>query len=64
MSIIYQGMYSTNNFAKVGVKEYILNLIKTTSGLYGYNHLSPTVEVNDEFNINLEKAIPFGLIIN
>lgn len=64
MSIIHQEMYQTNNFAKVGVKEYIVNLIETTSELYGYDYLRPTVEVDDAFNIDLEKAIPFGLIIN
>ena len=30
----------------------------------GFDCLSPTVKVDDTFNINLEKAIPFGLIIN
>jgi two-component sensor histidine kinase len=64
MSIIHQEMYQTNNFAKVGVRDYILNLIKTTSELHGYDSIRPTVEVEDTFNINLEKAIPFGLIIN
>jgi PAS domain S-box-containing protein len=64
MAIIHEGLYKSNDFTHINFKDYIHSLIHYISVHY---NLSPKIQINvDVKNIllNIETAIPCGLIIN
>jgi PAS domain S-box-containing protein len=65
MAIIYEELYSTQDFTHINLAEYIQNLTKELLTTYITNprRIKLTVDVK-EFKMELETAIPLGLLIN
>jgi len=64
MAIIHEKLYQSNDFTKINLTEYINSLV---NGLfYSYsikNHINSIINV-DDVELNIETAIPVGLILN
>lgn len=64
MSLIHQQLYQTDNVTKVGMQEYIGDLVKGLMQSFHYQEkLDLTLEVED-ISLDVELAVPLGLIIN
>ena len=65
MAIIHQKLYESNNLTHIKFDEYIKNIV--TDLFYSYNihqdQVKQTLDVED-VKLNMETAIPTGLIIN
>lgn len=65
MSLIHQRLYTNENITEVNIKEYITDLAESLMQAYGYTNNSFTLHLNIENELmNVDKAIPFSLIIN
>ncbi|MCU0467615.1 MAG: sensor histidine kinase [Arcicella sp.] len=65
MALIHENLYQSNNLSKVDIKEYIQNLIEVT--LNTYNTINPNIHLQleiDEISLDIQMAIPLGLIMN
>lgn len=65
MAFIHESLYQTKDFSKINFSEYILNLSKNL--VHSYGIFSDLIDLNiekDEVYLNLDLAIPAGLIIN
>lgn len=65
MSFIHESLYMNKNFSSVDLKEYVKGL--SSSLLYSYCLNPERMEIQidvDELTLNLDQAIPCGLIIN
>jgi PAS domain S-box-containing protein len=65
MSLIHEELYSSQDFSHINLSEYIRNLTKEllTSHIGDPGRVQLTVNV-EEINMELETAIPLGLLIN
>ncbi|MCP4677422.1 MAG: PAS domain S-box protein [Deltaproteobacteria bacterium] len=65
MAIVHEILYQTDNFADINLKEYIKALLNSLYRSYKSkpDKIKLTIEVED-VSIELESAIPCGLIIN
>ncbi len=65
MSLIHEELYSSQDFTHINLSEYIQNLTKEllTSHIGDPGRVQLTVNVED-INMELETAIPLGLLIN
>jgi PAS domain S-box-containing protein len=65
MSLIHEELYSSQDFSHINLSEYIRNLTKEllTSHIGDPGRVQLTVNVED-INMELETAIPLGLLIN
>ncbi len=65
MALIYEELYSTQDFTHINLGEYIQNLTKEllTSYIANPRRIKLTVNV-EKFKMELETAIPLGLLIN
>ena len=65
MSMIHEQLYQTDDLAKIDFKIYVNGLIKSLFQIYspGWAPIRWVVDVED-VKLNLETAIPCGLIIN
>jgi len=64
MVLIHQNIYQTENIDKVDVQPYLKMLIENISNTYK-SYKGITTEIHsDHFMMNIDIAIPFGLIIN
>jgi PAS domain S-box-containing protein len=64
MAIIHEGLYKSNDFTHINFNEYINSLIHYISVHY---NVSPKIQINVEVKnvmLNIETAVPCGLIIN
>lgn len=65
MSFIHEVLYQTNDFSSIDFKEYILNLSKNLIHSYQiYEDLVELVLNVEKVLLNLDQAIPCGLIVN
>lgn len=64
MSLVHQKMYQTSNFSEIVMKKYTSNLIENVQSLYSESSLEPELNIDPEFTLNTDNAIPVGLIIN
>ena len=66
MALIHESLYQANDFSKIDFSEYILNLADNLAYSYKINDVSVAMETEIEKGIilNIDKAIPSGLIIN
>ncbi len=65
MSFIHESLYQTKNFSSIDFSDYILNLSKNL--VHSYRVYNDLVDLNLDFDkvyLNLDQAIPCGLIIN
>ncbi len=65
MSYIHESLYQTKNFSSINFSEYIVNLSNNLFHSYQIfdNFIELKLEV-DPVNLNLDQAIPCGLIVN
>jgi len=65
MALIHERLYKSENLAKIKAYEYIKNLIEYLEGTYhsSSREIEITTELKDLY-LNLDVAIPCGLIIN
>ena len=64
MAMVHQNMYQSTKFKEISMLDYTRQIIDNISRLYGENDLKYAVEIPESFTMNLEEAIPTGLIIN
>lgn len=65
MALIHEKLYKNNNFVKIDIKEYVLDLIKYLFKCYKVD--SKKISLNtqvDDISIDMDLAISLGLIIN
>ena len=65
MAIIHEKLYQSEDLTQINFADYIQSLVSNL--LYSYNiksgHIKPVLEV-DDVNLNIETAVPCGLIIS
>ena len=65
MALIHQKLYMNDELASVDIKDYFENLSTSLSGSLGYNNNQIETFVNlSDATLNIDKAIPIGLIVN
>ncbi len=65
MALIHETLYNVKDFAKINFAEYIENLSSYLFSAYGVNAENINLELAlDEINLNIDTAIPCGLLIN
>jgi PAS domain S-box-containing protein len=65
MSFIHESLYRSTDFSEVNFSEYINNL--TSNIMHSFNSVENNIVLNLELNnvkLNLDQAIPCGLIVN
>ncbi|BAU40643.1 PAS domain-containing protein [Leptolyngbya sp. O-77] len=65
MAIIHEQLYQSANFSQIDLDNYIRTLVANLFQTYGVNpkHIVPAIATHG-FSLNLNTAIPCGLIIN
>lgn len=65
MALIHEELYNTGDLARIDFADYARTLIENLFDSYGLNthHISLDIQV-DALPLNLDRAIPMGLIIN
>jgi two-component sensor histidine kinase len=64
MALIHENLYQSDDLNKVNFKEYLNNLTQSILSSYeGFKEVELNIDVNDLY-LNIEMAIPVGLIIN
>jgi PAS domain S-box-containing protein len=65
MALVHEKLYQSKDCAKIDFADYIENLISYLFQAYGVNLDQVTLELNiDEITLNINTAIPCGLIIS
>lgn len=65
MAMIHEGLYKTNNLARINFEEYIQNLILGLFSSYGIDQNVIKTKVDlDKILLDVDTAIPLGLILN
>ncbi len=65
MAIIHEKLYRTKDFSSIKFSEYVENLAESIVRTYEYNEAEIEIVFNlEEVLLNLDMAIPCGLIIN
>ncbi|MDI6644217.1 MAG: histidine kinase dimerization/phosphoacceptor domain -containing protein [Methanobacteriaceae archaeon] len=65
MAIIHEKLYQSQNFTKINLKDYTISLLKDIMGTYMTDPDQIRFELDaDNIELNLETAIPCGLILN
>jgi len=65
MSLIHQRLYKTDNLTSVNLKEYVTDLLEMLMQSYGYSHNNFDLQIDiDQDLLDVDKALPMGLIIN
>lgn len=65
MSFIHQRLYKTESLTAVNMKEYLTDLAESLVASYGYNRDDFDLHITvDKEMLDIDKALPIGLIIN
>jgi len=65
MAMIHERLYNSKGLSKIDFREYIENLVYDLFYSYGINQNFIKIEINtDDISLNVDTAIPCGLIIN
>jgi PAS domain S-box-containing protein len=65
MALVHEMFYRSGNLAKIEIEKYVSNLSKNLLEIYHVNPALVKLDVDiDTISLNLEEAIPCGLIIN
>lgn len=65
MAFIHESLYQADNFSSINFSDYVINLLQNL--MQSYSKLNQTVKLNVDLQtvfLNLDLAIPCGLIIN
>ncbi len=65
MAFIHESLYQADNFSNINFSDYVVNLLQNL--MQSYSKLNQTVKLNVDLQtvfLNLDTAIPCGLIIN
>ncbi|HRG46134.1 MAG TPA: histidine kinase dimerization/phosphoacceptor domain -containing protein [Leptospiraceae bacterium] len=63
MALVHETLYQSGNLARINFHEYLQNLIINLFRCYGAKNIKYEIHL-DEIQLNLDSAIPCGLIIN
>jgi two-component sensor histidine kinase len=63
MAMIHENLYQSPTLSNINFKNYIKELVKVILITYGYQGIENKLEVED-INLDIDTAIPCGLIIN
>ena len=65
MAMVHEKLYQSDSFAKINIKEYLENLVSDIFYSYGIKtgSIESVLDIED-ININIDTAIPLGLIVN
>ena len=64
MSMIHQKLYQGKNLSSIEMKDYLINLSKHILDSYGSEYAIEYVYELQEFELDVDTAIPMGLIVN
>lgn len=65
MGLIHKMLYQNDNFSGIEMKDYIVKLLDGLMDSFGVNQSSMEVDTNfDNVKLDVDSAIPIGLIIN
>jgi two-component sensor histidine kinase/ABC-type amino acid transport substrate-binding protein len=65
ISLVHELLYQSENFDQINIQDYIVTLKDTIDGIYNKENLKISSTVNTKgINLNIDDAIPLGLIIN
>ena len=64
MSLIHEKLYKSSNFAKLGLKSYVEDLIRNLSSSFNSNDSTSLNFDIEEIFVNMKIAIPIALIVN
>jgi len=64
MSLVHQRMQQTTGFSNILLSDYISQLIGSVASNYKHNRKIFQLQIPDDLTINIENAVPLGLIIN
>jgi len=65
IALIHEKLYQTDNLAQIDFREYIASLVENLHNSYNTRPQDITVETEvDKISLDINKAIPCGLIIN
>jgi len=63
MAMVHEKLYQSTNFTEINIKNYLENLLIQLIDIYQpYNKIKSILEITD-VNMNINKAVPFGMII-
>ncbi len=63
MAMIHEMLYQSKDINRVNLSDYIKNLVTTLSHSYGKSNVGIIMDVEETY-LNIETAVPCGLIIN
>ncbi|GCC50107.1 tetratricopeptide repeat protein [Chryseotalea sanaruensis] len=65
MALIHKKLYTENQNQQINIKEYISELTQYLAQSYGFNNRGLVTHLDiDEIQLEVDKAIPLGLVIN
>lgn len=65
MAFVHESLYQTKDFSNISFKEYVENISRNLLHSYGSIDAPPSLSLEvDDIQLNLDIAIPCGLIIN
>jgi PAS domain S-box-containing protein len=64
LAIIHEKLYQSADFASINFKEYIQSLVSYLLSYYSTTNISVNIFVEDNIVLNMDTAVPCGLIIN
>jgi len=64
MAIIHEKLYQSTDFASINFKEYIQSLVSYLVSYYSKDFIYVDIDVEDGLVLNMDTAVPCGLIIN
>ncbi len=65
MAFVHESLYQTKDFSNISFREYVENISRNLVHSYGATDSPPILNMDlDDIQLNLDTAIPCGLIIN
>ena len=65
ISLVHELLYQSENFNSINIQDYIITLKDTIDSIYKKENLNVIITVKaDNINLNIDEAIPLGLILN
>jgi len=65
MALIHQSLYNSKNLNKIDLSTYVKKLVNNLFKIYSVDSQKINLQLNiEDIDLKLDKAIPFGLIIN
>ncbi len=65
MAFVHERLYQSENLSMINFSDYISTIMEELNSYYNTNRKSITIAIEtEEVNLNIEQAIPCGLIIN